>query len=95
MRTGQLPAQIESQKIAIEEMLRFDNIKLYSFFTNYDLICNLDNYKDAVHYSENINSQILIWIKNDEYLLTKDNYQNYLNDITEFYGNYPYDSIYE
>lgn len=95
VRTGQLPAQIESQKIAIEEMLRFDNIKLYSFFTNYDLICNLDNYKDAVHYSENINSQILIWIKNDEYLLTKDNYQNYLNDITEFYGNYPYDSIYE
>lgn len=75
-------------------MLEYDNVKLYSFFNNYDLICNLNNYKDTAHYSEKINSQILQWIKNDEYLITKDNVDEYLEQEREFYLNYDYDSIF-
>ena len=58
------------------------------------MICNLDNYKDIMHYSEDINSHILEWIKDDEYLLTKENAGEYLKNEKEFYMNYNYESIF-
>lgn len=93
--TGRIKAEIEIQKIAIEELINYDNIKLYSFDNNFELICNLDNYKDPGHYSGQVNSKILKWIKDEKYLLTADNYQQYLDEIKEFYSDYDYDSIYK
>lgn len=69
------------------------NIKLYSFSSNFELTCNLDNYRDINHYGGWINSYILECMKNDEYLLTKDNYKEYLEDIRNFYGSYDYSSL--
>lgn len=86
---------IEAEKVAIEELLKHPNIKLYSFNSNYELICNLDNYKDENHYGEWVNSQILKWMYNEEYLLTPDNYETYLSEIRTFYNNYDYESLYK
>ena len=76
-------------------LLDYSNVKIYSFFNNFDLICNLDNYKDYTHFDGKINSQILNWIKNDEYLLTKENKDEYLKAERDFYLNYDYDSIFK
>lgn len=84
-----------AEKYMIEKILEIPNIELYSFFNNYDIICDLDNYKDAGHYMGKINEKILEWISKKEYLLTKDNYQEYINKNLEFYKNYDYDKIYE
>ncbi len=83
-----------AEKYMIEKILEIPNIELYSFFNNYEMITNLDNYKDAGHYMGNINDQILDWIKNKEYRLTKENYQEYINKNLEFYKNYDYDKIF-
>jgi len=34
-------------------------------------------------------------MKNNTYLLTKNNYQDYINNISTFFNNYNYDSIFE
>lgn len=94
-RAGKLGYYIEAEKVAIEELLRYDNIYLYSFTNNYDLICNLDYYKDQAHYGEEVNSKILYWIKEQKYRLTNENYKQYLTDISNFYYNYNYDKIFE
>lgn len=94
-QAGTIKKYLEAEEIAIEMLLECENVKLYSFYNNYDLVCNLDNFKDRTHYSEDINSQILKWIKNDEYLLTKENYKEYLQKEREFYLNYNYDAIFE
>lgn len=94
-RSGVLKRRVEAEQLAIEEILEFDNIELYSFSNNFDLTCNLDNYKDIEHYGEEINHKILQWIYNGEYRLTKENYKDYISEIREFYLNYDYDSIFE
>lgn len=92
---GQTDWRIDAEQAAIEEILKYPNIKLYSFCNNFELVCNLDNYKDQAHYGEWVNSWILEWMHNDEYLLTKDNYKDYIKIIREFYNSYDYSSLHK
>lgn len=90
-----LERRLDMEKYVIEKILEYDNVHLFSFFENYELICNLDNYIDDVHFNDDVSSQILIWMKEGKYELTKENYLDYLSNITEFYSNYDYDSLYK
>lgn len=94
-QSGELEKQIEIEKYLIEKLLSQKNIELYSFFGNYDMVINLDNYKDITHYSGEISDKILDWIGEGKYRITKDNYKEYLKNNLEFYSNYDYDSIFE
>lgn len=91
----EIEKQIMAEKYMIEKILEVPNIELYSFFNNYEMITDLNNYKDAGHYMGHINDQILIWIKEEKYKLTKENYQEYINKNLEFYQNYDYESIFK
>ena len=95
MQQGKLDWYMDLMETVIEEILTCDNIKLYAFDDNTELICDLDNYQDQLHYSEEINSLILQWMKEGRGRLTKENYEAYLESLYEFYGAYDYDSIYE
>ncbi|RKI79388.1 hypothetical protein D7V83_15760 [bacterium 0.1xD8-71] len=90
-----LMRRIDMEQYVIEQMLRYDNVRLFSFFNNHELICNLNNYVDEAHYTGNISSQILIWMKEGEHELTEENYRNYLKDIRDFYSSYDYESIFK
>lgn len=90
---GQINMRIDAEKCAIEEMLQCPNIKLYSFCTDYELVCDLDNYKDQAHFGDWINSEILNCMHEDEYLLTAENYEEYIDSIRAFYNSYDYASL--
>ncbi|HBI60734.1 MAG TPA: hypothetical protein DDY31_05910, partial [Lachnospiraceae bacterium] len=90
---GEVDWQIDAEQTAIEAILGHSNIKLYSFTNNFELVCDLNNYKDQAHYGEWVNSWILEWMYNEDYLLTPDNYTQYLNEIRNFYNNYDYSSL--
>jgi len=93
-QNGNLQLYIDMYKYATELMLEYDNIHVFSFFEEYDMITNIDNYSDSSHYHEDINSQILIWMGNGEHELTKENYEEHWNKVQEFYSNYDYDAIF-
>lgn len=92
---GKIEKQIMAEKYMIEKILEYPNVELYSFFNNYEMICDLDNYRDPGHYMGKINDQILYWISKKEYQLTKENYEEYIRKNLEFFKNYNYDSIFE
>ncbi|MBP3604437.1 MAG: hypothetical protein J6J79_09865 [Lachnospiraceae bacterium] len=92
---GKVDYMLEAETVAIEEMLKYENIRLFSFADNFDLVCNLDNYCDQGHYSPHINSKILEWIRNGEYELTAENYKAHIADRKDFYKQYDYDAIYK
>ena len=71
-----------------------ENIRLYSFYTDYDLCTNFDNYHDIVHYNGHINSVLLERIHADEYRLTKDNYLQHWEEVRQFYSTYDYEAIF-
>lgn len=94
-RTGELEKQLNAEKFYIEKLLPYENIHLFSFFTEYDTICNLDNYKDIAHHSGAVNSQILLWMKEGAHELNYDNYEAYCQKEWDFYMNYDYDALFE
>lgn len=87
---GTIYRQIEAEKYIIELLLEHPNIHLYSFNNRIDIISDLNNYKDTLHYGQWINSVILKWIYNGEGLLTKDNYKDYLEEEFLLYSNFKY-----
>lgn len=90
---GQVDWRIDAEQLAIEELLKHPNIRLYSFCDNFGLVCDLDNYMDRAHYGEWVNSQILEWMHNDEYRLTEYNYRDYIETIRQFYNSYDYSQL--
>lgn len=90
---GNIYKQIEAEQIIIEEILKCPNIRLYSFNNRTDLVTDLNNYTDRKHYGGWINSLMLRWMHDGKYLLTKDNYKEYLSQELLFYTSYDYDSI--
>ena len=91
---GTIQRQTEAEKLATEMLLQYPNVKLYNFFDQYEVICNLDYYNDDGHYSAEINSRILGWMAEGTGLLTQDNYEERLKEEQNFYLSYDYDSIY-
>ena len=87
---GSIYKWIEAEQYAIELILEHPNIKLYSFNNRTDITTNLNNYKDAPHYGEWVNSYILRAMYDGDFLLTKDNYQEYLREELEFYTTFDY-----
>ena len=90
-----LEKYLDTEKYITELLLDYDNVHVFSFGEEYDLICNLDNYNDILHYGDKINSQILIWMRNGTHELTLDNYESYYDHVYSFYSNYDYDSMFE
>lgn len=91
---GVLNLQIDCIEYTTKLLLDYPNIHIYSFLTEYDIICDLNNYKDIRHYSEKINSIILRKIKNEENLITKHNFEKKINEIRDYYNNYNYESLF-
>ena len=94
-QSGNLEQEIELEKIAIEEMLNYDNIRLFSFSTFFDITTDLNNYLDTTHYADWINEDLLRFMKEGTGLLTEENYQAYLEQEYEFYKTFDYNSLFD
>lgn len=90
---GDIYQQVEAERLVIEEILKCPNIKLYSFSNNFEITTDLNNYKDAQHYAEWVNSGMLQWMHEEKYLLTEENYEDYLAQELSYYVSYDYNSI--
>ena len=92
---GKLERQIEAEKQMIELILSHSNIRLYSWNDRFDIICDLNNYKDPWHYAEWINAWILRQIYEDSGRLTQYNYMGYIDRIRSKYENMNYNLLFE
>lgn len=91
---NQIERHIEAQTIATEMLLKCPNVKLYTFFENTDMICDLDNYTDEAHYVPAINEFIIDEMAQERYLVTTDNYLDRIAAQREFFLNFDYDSYF-
>ena len=91
---GSLERQFEAFRLATELMLETENIRLFSFYNDFETITNLDHYKDLEHHTAEINSLLLERMAADEYRLTKENYEEHWQEVLTFYQNYDYDSVF-
>ena len=90
---GTLASQIQIERIVIEEILKCQNILLFSFNNLTNITTDLNNYKDSTHYAEWINSLILRYMHDGKCRLTNENYEQYLQKELSFYSTFDYTSM--
>lgn len=91
---GKLEAMVQVYGLAMASLLEFDNVSVYYFQNEPDIITNLDNYRDECHHRPEINRYIFECIKKGDKLVTEENLETLLRDMYEFAKNYDY-SVYE
>ncbi|MBQ8622395.1 MAG: hypothetical protein IJ422_08800 [Oscillospiraceae bacterium] len=92
-RQGSVQRYVEAFSLASSLLLEAENIRLFSFYTDYETITDLNNYRDTVHHSDAVNSLLLQRFAAGEYELTKENYEAHWQEVLEFYSTYDYDGL--
>lgn len=92
---GLLDQTIAAYSFLSQQLIEIDNIKLFAFPADFSTTTDLDLYRDAIHFSPSVNTQILKQIRNGDYLLTPSNYESYWQEIGDFYRSYDYSTMFE
>ena len=80
-RTGERDSSLYNEKQAIARLLEYDNVEVYFYQDEEAVITNLDNYMDMIHFSKEINQLICNKIALGEGRLTKENYEQKIQDM--------------
>jgi len=94
-RTGERDAVLNAQKICINELLKYENVELFYYQDDIDVITNLDNYMDTIHFSKDINHYICDSIIDGKDKLTKENVDEILSNMYELTEEIEYNYIHE
>ena len=78
---GVLETYFEVLEQTIPVLLTHNNAKVYFFVSDRDVICNLDNYMDMIHYSPDINQYMLEEIVQDGHRVSEANWEEVLADM--------------
>lgn len=89
-----MKAQLEAEEMVTDLLLAYDNVRLFSFYENTELICNLDNYRDKEHYIGDINSYILEQMSQGNYEITEENKKTHMDFMWDFYLRFDYDTFF-
>lgn len=95
IRLGQTEAVFAAMDLACERLLAHDNVKLYGFLMDGDIVLNLDNYCDHIHHSGQVCTQVLGMIAREEYRLTEKNADTMLAQWREFVVDYDYEKFWD
>lgn len=87
---GKISYRIDSMYFILSELLKYDNVSIYGFDDEFDLITNLDRYCDTIHYDAEINGWMLDEIASDRHRIDGENIDIYFQNIREFYSTYDY-----
>ena len=91
--TGELYLKVLEE--ALPALTACDNVKLYFFQSERDIICNLDNYMDMLHYSPAINQYMLDKVVEDLNRVTEENVESVLLEMRETYEYIIEEGIYQ
>lgn len=92
-RWGEVQYRIAAGETATGLLLNEKNIHLYGFQDDLEVVCNLDNYRDTIHYSSDIASYIIKTVSEGKRELTTENSGDYFLRLTDFFVDYNYQSL--
>lgn len=95
IQKGTLDAKLYGIQHVLMRLLEYDQVKIYFFHDQWDIVTDLDNYKDFTHYGKWINSYMTKMIAEDKHRITKENCSQVIAEMKEYLMQYDYDSIFE
>lgn len=94
-RLGQQDAVFSALQRICKALTQYDNVRLYGFLMDPDLVTDLDHYCDYIHCSGAACDQVLAGISADQYRLTRKNFEETLANWQKFVVNYDYDQFWD
>lgn len=78
----------------IPRLLAYDNVEVYFFQNEDNIICNLDNYMDMVHYSPAINQYMLEQVYEGREKVTEENWNEIISELRKLVRKITEEEIY-
>lgn len=83
-RMGDTEAYLYNMEQTTETLLSYDNVEMFYFQDETEIITNLNNYMDTLHFSPEINQYMAEQIISGNNRLTRDNYMQIFSDMRSF-----------
>lgn len=83
-----LQNMLEFKEYIMRQSVKYNNVKIYDLQISKYITHDLNNYKDLSHYSGKINKWIIKQMKDDNYLVTENNIDEYLKKLKKQIENY-------
>lgn len=94
-REKELEAVIGRLEYMTERLLNYENVHVFNFLGKEDIICNLNNYADYMHYHKNVCRYITECFATGENELHPENYGQAFDEIRTLAMNYDYPAIWD
>lgn len=95
MREKSLGAMMEELRYMTKRLLAYDNVRMFCFQGNEEIVCDLNNYADYTHYHADVCRYIVECFQNGKEELTEENYEEVFAEIAERAKTYDYEGIYD
>ncbi|MDE7224250.1 MAG: hypothetical protein K2O34_10785 [Acetatifactor sp.] len=76
-------------------LLSYENVRLFYFQDQQEIVCNLDNYMDMIHYSPDVNQYMLQCFSDGSNEVTKENADRILEHMRQVYTYIIEEGIYQ
>ena len=93
--TGTLEKNFYLLEETLPALLAYDNVELYYFQSDKEIVCDLDNYMDMLHYSPEISQYMLEQLSSDKYRVTRENYKEKIAEMRALAGETTEKYIYQ
>lgn len=93
--SGQLDDLLGMYAASAKRLLQMENVKVFIFFGEKEIISDLNNYRDYCHYAPEINRYIFECIRDGKNEMTEEKIDSYFEDLGDFIRQYPYEKIWE
>ena len=78
----------------MEKLLLYDNVELYFFPGEEEIVCDLDFYADTGHYNQSVNKYMKqCFALGKYYRITEDNLEEELQKLKDMVDGYDYDAL--
>lgn len=94
MNQGLLDARLEEQKLIIEMLLPYDNVTIFYFANNEEIITDLNNYKDYSHQSREVCRELTTKFAENRDVIDESNYEEALEKMRTLALEYDYDTLF-
>lgn len=95
VRQKELDAVIEKYRYMTTKLLEYDNVEVYFFQNQEDVICNLNNYADYTHYHGRICHDMVKCFADGRRRVTMENLEEELAVLYHLAADYDYEAIWD
>lgn len=95
VRQKELDAVIRKLEYMTQRLLAYENVRVFLFQNQREIVCNLNNYADYTHYHKNVCKYMVESFQNGNGELTLENYRAQFADLKKMAAEYDYASIFD